>query len=69
VRNQRQALFGFGLSELGNAYADLGDVRRAIGFYEQHLSIAREIGDRYGEGAALGNLGTAHAALGNIQSS
>ena len=27
-------------------------------FYEQHLAIAREIGDRRGEGNALGNLGT-----------
>ena len=41
----------------GLAYAELGETRRAIQFYEQRLTIAREIGDRRGEGAALGNLG------------
>ena len=35
--------------------------RQAIEFYEQHLAIAREIGDRRGESAALGNLGLAYA--------
>ena len=32
------------------AYADLGELRRAIEFYEQGLVIEREIGDRRGEG-------------------
>jgi tetratricopeptide (TPR) repeat protein/Cdc6-like AAA superfamily ATPase len=52
------------LGNLGNAYADLGDPRRAIEFYEQQLVITREIGDRRGEGIALGNLGSAYADLG-----
>ena len=39
----------------------LGDTRTAIDFYEQALAIAREIGDRRGEGNHLGNLGSAHA--------
>jgi len=51
------------LGNLGNAYAALGEPRRAIEFYEQHLKVAREIGDRHGEGAALGNLGNVYAAL------
>jgi len=34
---------------MGIVYADLGDVRRAIGFYEQALAIARAIGDMSGE--------------------
>ena len=39
--------------------------RKATGFYEQQLVIAREIGDRMGEGNALGNLGIAfHLANG-----
>ncbi len=42
----------------------MGDAPRAIGFYEQYLVIAREIGDRRGEGNSLGNLGAAYAALG-----
>ena len=37
-----------------------GRARRSS-FHEQHLAIAREIGDRRGEGNALGNLGNAWA--------
>ncbi len=55
---------GAWLGNLGLAYADLGEPRRAIEYYEQRLVIAREIGDRRGEGNALGNLGNAYAALG-----
>jgi tetratricopeptide (TPR) repeat protein len=43
---------------------DLGEPGRAIEFCEQQLLIAREIGDRRGEGNALGNLGVAYAARG-----
>jgi tetratricopeptide (TPR) repeat protein len=56
---------GVHLGNLGLAYADLGDARKAIEFYEQILVIHREIGDRRGEGADLGNMGLAYAALGN----
>ena len=45
------------LGNLGLAYADLGEVRRAIEYYEQGLVIHRELGDRRGEGNDLGNLG------------
>jgi tetratricopeptide (TPR) repeat protein len=45
----------------------LGDARKAIEFYEQYLSIAREIGDRRGEGNALGNLGNAYADFGDAR--
>ncbi len=43
------------LGNLGVAYADLGETRRAIEYYEQRLEIAREIGDRRAEGNALFN--------------
>ena len=46
------------------AYADLGEVHKAIEFYEKSLVIKREIGDRRGEGNALGNLGIALYGLG-----
>ncbi len=36
-------------------------------FYEQHLAIAREVGDRSGEGSALGNLGSAWADRGDAR--
>ncbi|MBN1513069.1 MAG: tetratricopeptide repeat protein [Phycisphaerae bacterium] len=58
---------GVHLGNLGTAYTDLGEVRRAIEFHEQQLVIVREIGDRRGEGADLGNLGLAHAALGGVR--
>ncbi|MBN1489462.1 MAG: tetratricopeptide repeat protein, partial [Phycisphaerae bacterium] len=43
----------------------LGEVRRAIEFYEQQLVIVREIGDRRGEGSALGNSALAYEQLDN----
>lgn len=55
------------LGNLGLAYADLGEARRAIEYYEQALVIDREIGDRPGEGADLGNLGCAYADLGEAR--
>jgi tetratricopeptide (TPR) repeat protein len=38
------------LGNLGNAYSALGQVEKAIDYYEQALAIAREIGHRQGEG-------------------
>lgn len=58
---------GIALLLLGNAYGDLGDVQRAIEFYEQRLTIARAVGDRQGEGNALGSLGIAYAELDNAE--
>ncbi|MBK8615930.1 MAG: tetratricopeptide repeat protein [Anaerolineales bacterium] len=58
---------GVHLGNLGIAYADLGEARKAIEFYEQRIKIAREIGDRRGEGNALGNLGLAYADLGEAR--
>jgi len=58
---------GTHLGNMGNAYADLGEVREAIEYYEAALGIAREIGDRRGEGKSLGNLGVAYAALGEMR--
>ena len=48
---------GIALGDLGVAWAELGDPRKAIEFLKQYLVITREIGDRRGEGIALGNLG------------
>ena len=57
------AIFG----SLGNAYSALGDAKKAIDYYEQALKIAKEIGDRRGEGNHLGNLGSAYSALGDAK--
>jgi len=42
---------------LGVAYKRLGEYKQAIDYYQQSLTIAREIGDRWGESIALCNLG------------
>jgi tetratricopeptide (TPR) repeat protein len=55
---------GNALGNVGVVYMDLGEPRKAIGFYQQALTIDREIGDRRGESKDLGNLGTAHFHLG-----
>ena len=55
------------LGNLGIAYKNLGEYKKAIVFYEQSLIIAREIGDRLGEGYALGNLGNGYADLGDAK--
>ena len=56
---------GQGLGNLGNAYQDLGDPRRAIEYHERYLAIAREVGDRRGEGNALFNMSLALDQLGD----
>ena len=51
----------------GSATISLGEYRQAIDLYTQALAIAREIGYRQGEGAALGNLGVCHQHLGEYR--
>ena len=51
----------------GLAYANLGEPRYAIEFYEQHLAITREIGDRHAEGWVMDCLGRAYAGLGEFR--
>jgi tetratricopeptide (TPR) repeat protein len=58
---------GTHLGNLGNAYAYLGDAKKAIEYYEQCLTVHREIGDRKGEGNDLGNLGVAYKDLGETR--
>jgi tetratricopeptide (TPR) repeat protein len=53
------------LGNLGLAYYQLGETRKAIEYGEQALAISREIGDRCGEGNRLNNLGLALDKLGH----
>ena len=62
-----RAAEGVHLGNLGGAYADLGETRKAIEYHEQSLVIKREIGDRRGEGNSLGNLRGAYADLGETR--
>ena len=55
---------GADLGNLGIAYKNLGEPRRAIEFFEQRLAVARELGDRRGEGNALWNMSLALDKLG-----
>ena len=41
--------------------------RQAVELQTQSLAIAREIGDRQGEGATLGRLGFCHSSLGSYR--
>ena len=52
---------------MGHSYLDLGNARVAVGYFEKALGILRAIGDRRGEGAALGNLGIAYRDLGDAR--
>jgi tetratricopeptide (TPR) repeat protein len=53
------------LSRLGLCYYSLGDYQKAIEHRQQSLDIAREIGDRHGEGTDLNNLACALLFLGD----
>ena len=66
-KSHKKANEGAALRNLGLAYADLGEARKAIEYHEQARVIDREIGDRCGEGADLGNLGIAYADLGDAR--
>jgi tetratricopeptide (TPR) repeat protein len=50
---------------LGNACQSQGSFSKAIEYHGQDLAIAKEVGDRAGEGGAYGNLGNAYYSLGD----
>ena len=52
---------------LGDAHFSLGDFKTAMHYYERQLKIAKELGDRLGEGNAYGSLGNAHLSLGDLK--
>ena len=51
----------------GRNFESLGDHQRAIEYFEKHLKISIENGDRGGEGRAYGNLGNAYQSLGGYR--
>jgi tetratricopeptide (TPR) repeat protein len=55
------------LIEKGNNAYERSEFKKAVECYEQALEIAQEIGDRQGEGNALGNLGMLYRATGEIK--
>ena len=63
-RDRRPAGGGQRPGQPGQRLRRPGRARRAIEYYEQQLAIAREIGDRRGEGIALNNIGMPTTCLG-----
>jgi tetratricopeptide (TPR) repeat protein len=51
---------------LGRAYQNLGSFSKALEHHAQHLTMAKEVGDRAGEGQAYGNLGNAYQSQGDF---
>ena len=43
------------------------DYEKAIEYHEEPLKIAKEVGDRAGEGVAYGNIGNTYQLLGDYQ--
>ena len=58
---------GVVLGNLGIAYKNLGQVKKAIEYHEQALVIAKDIGDRRNEGIWLGSLGLAYSDLEQVE--
>ena len=54
-------------NNLGSAYHDLGDLHKAIEFFELSLSIAEKAGNKDSEATAYNNLGAAYHDLGDLQ--
>ena len=63
VRTSMPSIASGVYSILGIAYYSLGDFSKAIDHHGLDLAIAKEVGDRAGEGRAYGNLGTGHMHL------
>ena len=55
------------LGNLGIAYRNLGDYKKAIDYHLQSLAIEKEIGNRRGVAASLGSLGIAYHSLGDYK--
>ena len=51
---------------LGLAYGSQGDFSKAIECHTLDLAIAKEVGDRAGEGKTYGNLGNAYRSQGDF---
>jgi len=55
------------IASLGNCYQAMGGYQAAMRHHREALVIAREIGDRGGEGNCLGNIGSCYQATGDYQ--
>jgi len=58
---------GWSYNVIGTLYLDIGKAEVALGFFEQALTIAHNVHDRYGQCASLSNLGIAYKYLGDTR--
>ena len=65
--SEETEISGYLLGSLGILYEQIAIYDRSIDCNRRALELAREIGDRRGEGNALGNLGRAYSALGQVE--
>jgi tetratricopeptide (TPR) repeat protein len=66
VRTSMPRVAAWVYSTLGNAYQKLGSFSKAIEYHTQRLAIAKEVGDRAGEGRAYANLGNSYQSQGDF---
>ena len=52
------------LNNIGLVYWSLGRYEQALDYYQKALAIAKDIGDREGEGTRLNNIGSVYDNLG-----
>jgi tetratricopeptide (TPR) repeat protein len=65
VRTSMPGYASFVYCILGTAYWSLGKFSKAVEYHEQHLTMAKEVGDRVGVGRAYGSLGGVYGSLGD----
>ena len=56
-------------NSLGFVHHSLNDYEKAIEFYQQSLTMVKEIGDKDSEGKAYTSIGSAYACLGDYKKS
>jgi tetratricopeptide (TPR) repeat protein len=66
VRTSMPGYASFVYCTLGNAHNALGTFSKAIEYHKEHLTMAKEVDDRAGEGMAYGNLGNVYRSLGDL---
>ncbi|MDT9298628.1 MAG: tetratricopeptide repeat protein, partial [Arthrospira platensis PCC 7345] len=55
------------LNNIGLVYSDIGQPQEALTYYQQALTISREVRDRAGEATTLNNIGGVYSDIGEPQ--
>jgi tetratricopeptide (TPR) repeat protein len=66
VRTSMPSMVAWVYSTLCRAYQNLGSFSKAHEYHKEHLAIAKEVGDRAGEGRAYANVGIAYQSQGDF---